>query len=168
MKKMILLIQLMLASVFIVQAQSTLNACGNTAIIGGNELEWSVGEMTMVSTFTAPGIIVTQGVLQPSNHDGLGINKYEALSKQLEVFPNPATSVVNIRYSGSATGTFTYQLRDMSGKSIAKQTTTLTPGNNVQQVNIAALPCATYMLEVMIGSGDESTTSVPYKIQKIK
>ena len=168
MKKTILLIQLMLASVFIVQAQSTLNASGNTAIIGGKELEWSVGEMTMVSTFTAPGIVVTQGVLQPANLDALGIDKYQALSKQLQVFPNPATSVVNILYSGSATGTFSYQLRDMNGKSIAKQTVTLIPGNNAQQVNVAGLPCATYMLEVMIGTGDESITSIPYKIQKIK
>ena len=43
---------------------NTLLASGS-AIAGTNEFDWSIGEMTMVSTFETPGLIVTQGVLQP-------------------------------------------------------------------------------------------------------
>jgi hypothetical protein len=44
----------------------TMNAGGGSAQKGSLTLEWSIGEMTAVQTLQTPGIILTQGVLQPS------------------------------------------------------------------------------------------------------
>jgi len=172
MKKSVLLIPLILATATNIHAQSvgpgTLNATGGTAIIGSNEFEWSVAEMAMVSTFSNTGIIITQGVLQPSDAAIAGVSNHASLSQQLQVFPNPATSIINIQYSSTATEQLTCKLTDMTGRGIVKQTINSTAGTTLQQINISELACATYMLEVTVNSGSAVPGSILYKIQKIK
>jgi ribose/xylose/arabinose/galactoside ABC-type transport system permease subunit len=169
MKRVILLIPLGLAAINI-HAQSigptTINATGGTAVIGSNEFDWSIGEMTMVSTFSSPGIVVTQGVLQPAAVTE-GIPNI-SLSKQLRVFPNPASSVVNIEYTCKTPGELSYRLMDVAGRVVSKQTTAVKQGITTRQVDINELACATYMLEVMVSTGTGTPESISYKIQKIK
>ena len=171
MKNVILLIPLLLAVAINIHAQSigpsTLNAAGKTAVISGDEFEWSVGQMALVSTFTNPSIIVTQGVLQPDDNLPSGVPNYTPLAKQLQVFPNPATSVVNIKYSSQGQGTLSYRLLDMGGKLINTQTINVTQATTTEQVNISELACATYMLEVTVNSGTDAG-SISYEIQKLK
>jgi len=171
MKRTILLIPLALAVSVNIRAQSigpaTLNVTGGTTVIGSNEYDWSVGEMTMISTFTATGIIVTQGVLQPAE-SASGVANVSLLSKQLQVFPNPATSVVNVQYSSQVQGTLTYRLMDVAGKVIAERAMTVSPGTTTEQVNVSELACATYMLEVTVNAGNATPESISYKIQKLK
>ncbi len=169
MKKRILLIPLALAALTGVQAQSigpsTLNATGGSKVIGSQEFEWSVGEMTMVSTFTGSSVIVTQGVLQPSA-DRTAVPNAPGLSSQLQVFPNPATSVVNFRYTSASEGTLNYRLIDMTGKVIISQSMNVKQGANEQQVDLTSLACATYFLEITMNTSGSETIS--YKVQKIK
>ena len=172
MKRAILLIPLALVTAMNVHAQSTgpgtLNATGNTISAGGNEFDWSVGEMTMVSTISAASIIVTQGVLQPSDAAPSGISATSLLSSQLKVFPNPATSIVNVQYSAQDNGTMTYSLMDLSGKVIKAQTMNVAPGTITEQLNVSEIACATYMLKVTVTTGNASTGSISYKIEKLK
>ena|ERR1700733_7919131 len=170
MKKEILLIPLLLTVSFGVRAQSispaTLNATGGTATISGTEFDWSVGEMTMVSTFINANIIVTQGVLQPTP-SATSVPNNSLISTQLEVFPNPATSVVNLRYSSQANGSLTYQLMDETGRVITRHKIVFAPGTTVEQISISELACATYMLEVTVNAGNTAPENISYKIQKL-
>ena len=170
MKRAILLIPLALVAVTNVWGQSigpsTLNAAGGTAVIGTNEFDWSVGEMTMVSTFSSSSIIVTQGVLQPAEST-VGVPNITSLTKQLKVFPNPASSVVNIEYTSAANGTLAYRLLDMNGKVVSKQKVNTTNGTTTTQINLQEVACASYMLEVTVNP-DTKAESISYKIQKIK
>jgi len=170
MKRAILLIPLVSAVSFGLHAQTmtpgTLNATGGTNIIGANEFDWSIGEMTLVSTFTSSGVIVTQGVLQPSDATE-GVPDNSALKDKLKVFPNPASTEVNIQYAALTQGTLAYRLLDMNGKVLGKQTMQVTQGANAGQVDVKDLACATYLLEVTVNAG-ESTEHTSYKIQKIK
>jgi hypothetical protein len=167
MKKAVLLIPLVLAAITSVNAQSvgpsTLNATGGSKVIGTQEFEWSVGEMTMVSTFTGSSVIVTQGVLQPSAAM-TGVQNTTGLINQLQVFPNPASSVVNFRYTSVLEGRLNYRLIDMTGKVISSQTMNVKQGTNEQQLDLTSLACATYFLEIT-APGSET---ISYKIQKIK
>ncbi len=144
---------------------STLNATGGTATIGGNVYDWSIGEMTMVSTFTGSSIIVTQGVLQPSSNTTAVHNA--SLTDNLQVFPNPASSLVNLQYVSAAQGTLTYRLMDMTGKTIMNNSTAVSQGVTVQQINIAALAAATYMLEVCVMTDGMTRGTTSYKIEKL-
>ena len=172
MKKVIFIIPVALAASLSANAQSvgptTLNSVGNSAPIGSNVFDWSVGEMTMVSTFTTSGIIVTQGVLQPAHIAAEGVDNQSSLTKLLQVFPNPASSVVNIQYASPGQGTLSFRLIDLAGKVITNQTLPVTGGTNLATVNVTDLACATYMLEVTVNNGNASPESTSYKIQKLK
>ncbi len=170
MKRTILLIPLLFVLSIHIRAQSvgpaTINSAGRTAIIGGNEFEWSVGEMAMISTLSTPGIIITQGVLQPA---GGGLKTSGPLSgKLLQVFPNPATSVVNILYTSATGNTLSYRLMDMTGRTITTSQMPITQASTSGQLYIADLACATYMLEVTVSNNNGTSESTSYKIQKLK
>src|SRR5437016_6012346 len=98
MKRHVLWMLLVLAGAIHIRAQSiapgTLNAAGGGGTVAGNKFDWSVGEMTMVSTFTGSGVIVTQGVLQPYHYVPTAVSDPH-FADELQVFPNPATSAIN-------------------------------------------------------------------------
>jgi hypothetical protein len=144
---------------------STLNAGGGTATIGGNSYDWSVGEMTLVSTFSSGGIIVTQGVLQPK--DGpVGIDNI-ALQNHLHVWPNPATSVVNMEYTAVGSQSLTYHLTDVNGKLLRSNTINTSKWKNTEQIDIASLPSASYMLEVTIHTAGNAVEKTTFKVVKL-
>ncbi len=153
-----------------IRAQSisprTLNAAGGTAVIGGNEFEWSVGEMTLVSTFSGSSVIVTQGVLQPYDATSTQVTE-QRLLKNLQVFPNPASTVVNLQYASSDMGSLSYRLLDMTGKEITSAVIDVKQGTATGQFSVAGLACANYMLEVTVNTAG-TTERASYKIQKIK
>ena len=169
MKNTIVIIPLLVTG--LARGQSTgptiINAAGNTATIAGNRFDWSVGEMCMVSTLTTPAISVTQGILQPVERDHTGTASHSLLPKQLQVFPNPATSIVNIQYSSAINGTLTYRLIAMDGKIIVQKTLKVKPGIVSEQINIYALACATYMLQVTVQADHATEESISYKIEKL-
>ncbi len=171
MKRSIIVILLVMAGAINIRAQgigpSALNATGGTALIGGSEFDWSVGEMTMVSTFTTPNVIITQGVLQPSDAM-VSVPDTKSLSKLLKVFPNPATDIVNLQYTSSNDGTLSYRLLDMAGKEISSQRIVVASGHANGQVDVKPLAVATYMLEVTIVPENGAPETMSYKIQKLK
>src|SRR4051812_41395359 len=124
MKKIISVIPLLIVVLTGVKAQSitpsTINATGGHTNLGGTEFEWSVGEMAMVSTFSASGIIVTQGLLQPAEAM-VGVPTTSLTAKNLHVFPNPASDVVNLQYTSATNGILSCRLYDMTGKEISNQ-----------------------------------------------
>ncbi len=171
MKKIIFSILLASIGGISIRAQSVtptaINAAGGSGIIGSNEFDWSIGEMTMVSTFTGSSVIVTQGVLQRHESAVVSIPSSE-LSKQLKVFPNPVTSFVNIQYTATQTGLLTYQLFDMTGKRIKTKAAEVKQGITTVQVDLSGLASASYMLEVLVNSANEQSEKKSFNIQKIK
>ena len=170
MRKVIFVLMAIAGSVTI-RAQSigpsTLNSSGGSGPIGSYEFDWSVGEMSLVSTFSSSSIVVTQGVLQPLDAWPLDIGN-SALLTQLKVFPNPAESIVNIQYSVQAAGSMTYRLMDVSGKTLESGSENVKQGTLNKQLNISSLACASYMLEVIVSREDGTNESTSFKIQKIK
>jgi len=171
MKKTILLLLVSMTIATGTEAQnigpSTLNATGGGGVIGPNEFEWSVGEMSLVSTFSGASIIVTQGVLQPFEAPvSVSIDLSRAVN--LTVFPNPATANISIRYISTDPGTLTYKLIDMTGKTMINSTINTKEGTTTEQINLSELACATYMLEVTMYGTNGGANSTSYKIEKIK
>lgn len=168
--KKLLLTAILLSVLSVAKAQSigpsTINATGNSKNIGTNTYEYSIGQMTLVSTATSSAIVVTQGVLQPKENTA-GISDNQIATDQLKVFPIPSSTVVTIQPSFSKGGKLVYQLLDASGKSIIKNTIDLMIGNESQQINIAAYASGNYLLKVAYESGDLISTTT-FKIQKIQ
>jgi len=152
------------------RGQSTLNATGGThTTVDLSEFDWSVGEVALVSTFYGPldkNIVVTQGLLQnelSTPERAASMN----LGQHLQVFPNPASSVVNLQYTSSTEGSLSYRLMDMTGKVLLSHSGTVAQGMAHEQLNIAGLAAATYLLEVTFKDNTGTEAMTPYKIEKL-
>ncbi len=140
------------------------NSTGGSGTIDGNTYEWSIGEV-MVSTFGNPVVIVTQGVLQPQKAtSNVAIVKN---SPDIDVFPNPSTSQINIRYNATSSCTLSYKLIDLTGKVLISESTELAEGKTTQQVDLTRFAAATYMLDVSLESNNSTVKSSTFKIQKL-
>jgi hypothetical protein len=144
---------------------STINSTGGSGSIAFSTFDWSAGEMALVSTASTPSLIVTQGVLQPLVND-LGVAPI-ALNKALEVFPNPANSVLNIRFISEGGGTLAYKLMDVTGKVLMAGNMPLKRGANTQQLDMAGLAAASYILQVS-PKGATMSGETAYTIQKLR
>ncbi len=169
MKRSIYLLMLTLLQAVCLNAQSigpaTLNASGGSATMGAAVFEWSVGEMTLVSSFVNSGIIVTQGILQPVEVT-LGVAATTVLPGEIRVFPNPASDVVNIQCSALNAESLSWKLFDMSGKELNSQKIVVTSGQATGTVDLSSVAAAIYILEVTIVSDSRKVEIRSYKIQK--
>ena len=171
MKRLFIVFFLGIAGSINIRAQSigpsTINSSGGSGILGSNEFEWSIGEMTLVSTFTGSSVIVTQGVLQPVLATEAVPNS-NVLKNNLKVFPNPASSFVNIEYTGQKNEVLSYTLYDLAGRYIKAGRTDVTSSVSKIQVDLSDLANAGYMLEVTANGASSGTEKASFNIQKIK
>lgn len=154
----------------VVQAQSigpsTLNAAGHSQLLNGHTYEWSVGEMAVVGTFVSPGLVVTQGVLQPVIKAN-GVGTVPGALAQLKVYPNPVADdgLLYLNPSFATGGKLTYHLVDAAGKTVLRQASDLQTGKELQTVSMSRFAAGQYTLSVewQDASGKSATA---YKIQK--
>lgn len=147
----------------------TINASGGSGQAGTTYYDWSIGEMIAVSTYYNMGknIIVTQGLLQNEISTPVG-TKDTRLAQNLQVFPNPASTMVNVQLTSLLQGTLSYKLMDMAGRVIINQSTLVKQSVTTEQLNIAELAAATYMLEVSFTENGAAKQTTSYKIDKLK
>ena len=145
---------------------STLNASGGSATISGKHFDWSVGEMTLVNTFSTTTVVLTQGLLQP----GIAVTAVAQTPffEKMEVFPNPTDAIVNIRFNSTLQGALVIKLMDMAGRALIEQRTDVYQGLNTTQINMATLAGATYMLQLSMDATDGNQQMASYKIQKLQ
>lgn len=147
------------------QAQSTLNATGGHASIGGDHFEYAIGEMTVVNTASTSNIIVTHGVLQPSSGT-TSIDELDDFSQSLSVYPNPTRDYVVIRPDLAGNTGLTYALYDAQGRVVLQEDAQLQNGSEEQEVNLRGLPSGNYVLQVHVIK-DKGLFQKSFKIQKI-
>lgn len=145
----------------------TLNATGGSKAIGGNIYEWSVGEMPLVNTASASNIIVTQGVLQPAD-DKTGITGIDNRLYGMQLYPNPASTLVNLSYDLFEAGLLSLEMQDVAGKSIYSKKLDVKPGKNIEQLPLQAVANGTYMLNVYFTAANGAQKSTSFKIEKIE
>ena len=143
-----------------------LNGAGGSKQIGSIFYDYSVGELTLVSTFYGSNVILTQGLLQNNVSVPVGVVNMP-FAQNLQVYPNPASSLVNIKFNSPKSGILSYRLFDMTGKTLLSKDMEVGYGVMDKEINIDPLAVATYMLEITFSTGAASETNT-YKIEKIK
>lgn len=144
---------------------ATLNATGGFAVIGANEYEWSIGEMTLVNTYTGTNLVVTQGVLQPL--DGSNSIKEQQTTKNILVYPNPVSDILNVQVTYNSSGVLSYSLVDMKGAVQRSGSFPVENGKVTQQVDMSDLAPGSYILE-FTGNGKGLERGTVYRIEKMK
>lgn len=150
----------------VAQAQPSLvNSAGGSGVIGGNTFEWSVGE-AIIATTSTPGLVVTQGLLQPLP-PGVSVNNTRMANDEIRLYPNPASDVLVLQSNLSAGGDIQYQLLDITGRIMLRGAARLAQGNEKQYIHIEALPAGSYIMQVQV-SGSAGALRAAYNVQKLK
>lgn len=145
---------------------ATLNVAGGSNAITGGVFEFSIGEMTLVHTASAPNIIVTQGVLQPGEIS-TGIFDHELGDGQIKVYPNPVDDVLNVDINLSLGGSLQLQVYDLAGKLVSQKQISVLSGKETTIFSFAHLAAGNYLLNAVFETGAESYYR-NFKIVKMK
>ncbi len=152
-------------------SQTTINAANNSAVINGNTFEYSIGEMTLVSTERNNNLIITQGYLQPqqlsSHQDNSSHSTLSDLTDKIKVYPNPTENILFIESSEALAGTITYQLLDASGKIILRKNENQVAGNNKYSLDLSSLAAGSYFLLLHKANTESTVNDLSFKIVKV-
>lgn len=86
---------------------------------------------------------------------GNGENAQELISSErITVYPNPATSVINIDYDLNNAGTTTAYLIDLSGKTVIQNVMNAAQGFSKNQIDISRLSKGMYLLKINTPDGN--------------
>jgi hypothetical protein len=145
-----------------------INSTGGTATINGIVYDYSFGEITLISTFATPKLIVTQGLLQTrTDTAAVGIHDNERIMPQVTVYPNPAQQLISFEAEYKNATKLHYELMDAAGKQVATKVLTLPAGKNRETLDVSMLPAGMYLLKITLKQG-EDTFYQTSKIQKLE
>jgi hypothetical protein len=131
-----------------------INIAGGSSKNGYYQIEWSVGEMALVSEMqTRSNLTITNGFLQPyilfpANYSLATF--FEA--EEIKVFPNPAAYFVEINFRTRQKGRITLRFFDAAGKTVYTQQVNCYGVDIIQRVPVNTLPTGTYMVQISLDS----------------
>ena len=154
--------------------QNTINVTNHSANINGMLFEYSIGEMTLISTEKNTNIIVTQGFLQPitqQSSTSISMNSSENVSDMLndtpiKVYPNPSSNIVFVETIEPIKTNIVYQLFDALGKEIFKKEIQWEAGPNKYALDLKSFAAGAYYLMIHKSTANTSLLSTSFKIQK--
>ena len=145
-----------------------ISPAGGSSLNGGAMLSSTVGEMTMVKTFSAADVILTQG-FQQAYDINVGIHKNNVANNTITLGPNPSRGEVQLFFNSAAALNLTILIYDMAGKLIYQTTSRKAEHNNYILLNLSSLAVGDYLLNCNTAStSTEVAQSFSQKINIIK
>ena len=141
--KMLALLFLLGMSFSKLQAQETIVASGGNAVGSDGTASFSVGQVAYMYAAGSNGS-VSQGVQQPFEIVTLGVDDFPTITLAMLLYPNPTTSLVNLKIENLDTENLEYQLYDLQGKLLSNKKIT----QDETQINMESLASAIYLLKI--------------------
>ncbi len=122
---------------------------------GSYTLSNTVGEMTMILTFSNGSNNLTQGFQQPSELDvPVSVQKFDKPSNVFEVFPNPSDGIFYFTLNSSLEIPGSLNIYEIRGKVIYTENFIHPRDSGLHKLNLQFLPTGIYLFEVLSISGD--------------
>ena len=102
-------------------APSVINTSGGSFQSGYYQLEWSIGELALVGEMTSSNnsLVITNGFIQPFIQYPATVNTNLVFGNdEIKIFPNPASSYVEINFLSKQRGRITLNFYDGAGRKI--------------------------------------------------
>ncbi len=149
-------------------SQQGTSICSNASNINGLKFDYTIGEMTLVTTQKNAELIITQGLLQPDNFkkgipgpaDNTNILQYN----NIKVYPNPAKNILHIEFTENEDTKMSYQLFDATGNILLSETYAHKSGTGNISLHMENYAAGNYYLTIMKSNTQEKLN---YKLQKI-
>lgn len=174
MKKLYITLLAVAGAVSFAAAQSlspqVISSTGGFSNNGGNgSLSYTVGEMTMVQTFSAGNVILTQGFQQPNDFTTglLDVTKDEFGS--FVMYPNPAVDNMSYGFSFPESGTVKVTVVNNIGQAMTDvYNGTYTSGKTVEVLNVTNFAAGVYFMNLTFtGDKDGKVYTISKKFQVI-
>ena len=151
-------------------AQQTINVSSNSATINNMQFDYSIGEMTLVTTERNANLIVTQGLLQP-NGSGTGTqsqptNTHLSNADLIKVYPNPTENILFVESMDNLDALISYQLFDATGKVVLSKEINQKAGANKLTLDLQTFAAGSYYLMLRKPNADGNLENYSFKIQK--
>ena len=148
---------------------TVISSTGGFSSNANGSLSYTVGEMTMVQTFSANGNILTQGFQQPNeNVTGL-IDMTKDEFGSFVVYPNPAVDNLWFGFELPESGKVAVSLFDVIGQKVSDvYNGNYTNGKIVQQTTVSTFAAGVYLLTMNFTSDkDGKVRTISKKFQVI-
>ena len=153
-------------------APSVFNAAGASFKQGYYQFEWSIGELSLIGEMTSSNnsFVITNGFIQPFIQYPARDNSNNNFDNdEIKIFPNPASSYVEINFLTKQKGRITLSFYDGAGKKIYTATDWYYGVGMIKRIPVSKLPNEVYMLHVDLDPDPGSVAKKGvYKIIKIK
>jgi len=126
-----------------INAQNNPVSSGGDATGAGGTLSYSIGQV-VYTTATGSGGTSNQGVQIPYEITTLGTENFPEISLQMVVYPNPTSSIANLKIENYGFQQASYWLFDVHGKLIFNQKIT----KSDTPITMGHLASGTYLLKV--------------------
>ena len=131
--------------------QTVVNTAGNSAASNALILEWSVGEMSLVTTTESVSnkFVLTNGFLQPNR-----VSKNQDLpafgADEITVLPNPTQGHCAVKIETRQQGVVTIVVSDVNGKKILARKTVSFVGPVIERFDLTSQPQVTYIIQITL------------------
>lgn len=164
MEKIVLFLLILSIGIDNVNAQSSnpqiVSSAGETFQGNSLQIDWTLGELA-ITTIQNSSQQITQGFHQPT-FVIMSIDELSQKIGQIQVFPNPASDIIEVKANFDQSRNVMIQLVNLNGSLLWM---TKNNGDQIDQVkDITNLPSGTYFLNFLIDGNKYSQT---FKIQKI-
>jgi hypothetical protein len=146
------------------------NVAGGVSQKGYYVFEWSVGEMSLTNEMTSTtNLLVTNGFLQPYFlHHWVNNSNDEFTSDEIKVFPNPASSYLEINYFARLQGRLYIHLFDAVGQKIYSSKTIVYGVDLIKRIPVNHLPAGSYLVRIELNADPYyASKQGVYKIIKV-
>jgi hypothetical protein len=128
------------------------NVSGGGYQKGYYQFEWSVGEMSLTNEMTSTSdLLVTNGFLQPYLLHALANNpNAEFTSDEIKVFPNPASSYVEVNLFTRLKGKLYLSFFDALGRKIYFSKSSIYGVDLIKKIPVDHLAAGSYLLRIEI------------------
>lgn len=131
-------------------------------------LQVNIAGEPVIETISGGNFIVTQGFEQPA-FKGVGIISLPVNAPEINLYPNPATSQVNIAFNLTHAGKLSFRLFDMAGRELAGFAKQTQVGQQTEILNLDAVSQGLYMLNIVFEATDNNKSfSVVKRFEVIK
>ena len=174
MKRIIQLITVCAITISTLQAQTltpqVIASTGGFASNSSGSLSYTVGEMTMVQTFSANNNILTQGFQQPSD-SLIGVGLLDITDNDFISFvtyPNPAISKMWYGFMSPEQGLINVLVFDVAGQKIGEPYKGIcNVGKTMENMDVSAFASGMYLITAVFisaKSGKEYTTTKRFEV----
>lgn len=172
MKKIYLLALVVFSAIFANAQMLTPTVIASTGGFSSNangSLSYTVGEMTMVQTFSANGNILTQGFQQPNDNITGLIDMTKDEFGSFVVYPNPAVDDLTFGFQLPEASKVRVVLYNAVGQQVAEvYNGNYDAGKTVEQLNVTTYAAGVYVLSLTaVSDADGKTHVISKKFQVV-